>query len=186
MGEARIESLSVRYYGELATGQHPLIANAALVGLFEAILSHNVTEVNARAVASARGIDLFESSSTRSRVYRSLVSLQLKTSAGMRWLEGTTAPTGSRLVLLDGVPLEAPLTGTTLLFENNDQPGVVGTLGTVLARHGINIAKFSLGRTETGNAVGAVQLDEPAPIPKEILSEIRALKQLKAAWLVRV
>jgi D-3-phosphoglycerate dehydrogenase len=104
----------------------------------------------------------------------------------MRWLEGTTAPTGSRLVLLDGVPLEAPLTGTTLLFENNDQPGVVGTLGTVLARHGINIAKFSLGRTETGNAVGAVQLDEPAPIPKEILSEIRALKQLKAAWLVRV
>ena len=186
MGEARIESLSVRYYGELATGQHPLIANAALVGLFEAILNDTVTEVNARAVARARGIELVESSSARSRVYRSLVSLQLKTSAGLRWLEGTATPTGSRLVLLDGVPLEAPLTGTILLFENNDQPGVVATLGTVLAGHGINIAKFSLGRIDNGSAVGAVQLDEPTPIPNDVLSEIRALKQLRAAWLVRV
>jgi D-3-phosphoglycerate dehydrogenase len=142
--------------------------------------------VNARAVASSRGIDLLESSSTRSRVYRSLVSLQLKTSAGLRWLEGTTAPTGSRLVLLDGVPLEAPLTGTILLFENNDQPGVVATLGTVLAKHGINIAKFSLGRIETGNAVGAVQVDEPKPIPNSVLEEIRALRQFTKVWLVRV
>ena len=39
MGEARIEGLSVRYYGELASGTHPLIVNAALVGLFHAILS---------------------------------------------------------------------------------------------------------------------------------------------------
>jgi D-3-phosphoglycerate dehydrogenase len=186
MGEARIESLSVRYYGELATGQHPLIANAALVGLFEAFLHDTVTEVNARAVAKARGIDLVESSSTRSRVYRSLVSLQLKTSAGLRWLEGTCAPAGSRLVLLDGVPLEARLTGTILLFENNDQPGVVGTLGTILAKHNINIANFSLGRTEAGSAVGAVQLDEPPPIPHHVLEEIRAMKQLNSAWLVRV
>src|SRR5918994_428431 len=186
MGEARIESLSVRYYGELATGQHPLIANSALVGLFEGILSDTVTEVNARAVARARGIDLVESSSTRSRVYRSLVSLQLKTSAGLRWLEGTCAPTGSRLVLLDGVPLEAPLGGTILLFENNDQPGVVGSLGTILAKHNINIANFSLGRTDTGSAVGAVQLDEPTPIPHHVLEEIRAMEQLNSAWLVRV
>ena len=64
-------------------------------------------------------------------------------------------------MLLDGVPLEAPLTGTILLFENNDQPGVVGQLGTMLGKHGINIANFSLGRTESGSAVGAVQLDEP-------------------------
>ena len=48
---ARIEGLSVRYYGELATGTHPLIVNAALVGLFQAILSDTVTEINARAVA---------------------------------------------------------------------------------------------------------------------------------------
>src|SRR4029450_11185425 len=54
MGEARIEGLSVRYYGELASGTHPLIVNAALVGLVKAILNDTVTGVTARAVARAR------------------------------------------------------------------------------------------------------------------------------------
>jgi D-3-phosphoglycerate dehydrogenase len=187
MGEARIQSLSVRYYGELATGQHPLILNAALAGLFQAILSDTVTEVNAKAVAKARGIDLIESSSTRPRSYRSLISLKLITSSGERYVEGTVVPgQGARLVLLDGVPFEAPLTGTILLFENNDQPGVVGQLGTILGRHNINIANFALGRVASGHAVGAVHVDEPPPIPDDVLSEIRAMKQLKKAWLVRV
>jgi D-3-phosphoglycerate dehydrogenase len=187
MGEARIQSLSVRYYGELATGQHPLILNAALAGLFQTILSDTVTEVNAKAVAKARGIDLIESSSTRPRSYRSLISLKLITSSGERYVEGTVVPgQGPRLVLLDGVPFEAPLSGTILLFENNDQPGVVGQLGTILGKHTINIANFTLGRVEGGNAVGAVHLDEPTPIPDHVLSEIRGMKQLKNAWLVRV
>ena len=187
MGEARIQSLSVRYYGDLATGQHPLILNAALAGLFQSILSDTVTEVNAKAVAKARGIDLIESSSTRLRSYRSLLSLKLTTSTGERYVEGTVVPgQGPRLVLLDGVPLEAPLTGTILLFENNDQPGVVGQLGTILGRHGVNIANFALGRVEGGNAVGAVHLDEPPAIPAQVLTEIRGLKQLNNAWLVRV
>jgi D-3-phosphoglycerate dehydrogenase len=187
MGEARIQTLSVRYYGDLATGQHPLIVSAALVGLFQSILSDTVTEVNAKAVAKARGIDLIESSSTRPRSYRSLLSLKLTTSSGERYMEGTVVPgQGPRLVLLDGVPLEAPLTGTILLFQNNDQPGVIGELGTILGKHKINIANFSLGRTEAGRAVGAVHLDEPPPVPDNVLAEIRGLKQLQNAWLVRV
>ncbi len=187
MGEARIQSLSVRYYGDLATGQHPLILNAALAGLFQTILSEAVTEVNARAVATARGIDLIESSSTRLRSYRTLISLKLTTSTGERYVEGTVLPGhGPRLVLLNGVPLEAPLAGTILLFENNDQPGVIGELGTILGKHTINIANFSLGRTDGGHAVGAVHLDEPPAVPPAVVNEIRNLKQLKAAWLVRV
>ena len=112
MGEARIESLSVRYYGELASGNHPLILNAALVGLFQAILSDTVTEVNARAVAKARGIELTESASTRLRSFRSLLSVKLHTSEGERHVEGTVVQGyGPRLVLLNGVPLDAPAAG---------------------------------------------------------------------------
>ena len=186
MGEARIESLGVRYYGDLASGQHPLIANAVLVGLFQAILSDTVTEVNARAVATARGIDLVESSSTRSREYRSLLSVKLMTSDGERWVEGTVAANTSRLVLLNGVPIEAPLTGTLLLLANHDQPGVIGEVGTILGKHGINIANFALGRNGTG-AVGVVNVDEPGEqIGEDVLKAIRAVKPVKAAWLVRV
>ena len=186
MGEARIESLGVRYYGDLASGQHPLIVNAVLVGLFEAILSETVTEVNARAVAAARGIDLIESSSTRARDYRSLLSVKMMTSDGERWVEGTVAANHSRLILLNGVPIEAPLNGTLLLLANNDQPGVIGEVGTILGKHGINIANFALGRNGTG-AVGAVNVDEPGEqIGEDVLKAIRGVQPVKAAWLVRV
>lgn len=187
MGEARIDSLGVRYYGDLAAGQHPLIVTAVLVGLFQAILNDTVTEVNARAVATARGIDLVESSSTRAREYRSLLSVKLTTSDGERWVEGTVAANGgSRLVLLNGVPIEAPLNGTLLLLANNDQPGVIGEVGTILGKHGINIANFALGRSDNG-AVGAVNVDEPGDqIGEDVLKAIRGVKAVKDAWLVRV
>ncbi len=186
MGEARIESLGVRYYGDLASGQHPLIVNAVLVGLFKAILSDTVTEVNARAVATARGIDLIESSSTRAREYRSLLSVKMMTSDDERWVEGTVAANSSRLILLNGVPVEAPLTGTLLLLANHDQPGVIGEVGTILGKHGINIANFALGRTGT-EAVAVVNVDEPGEqIGEDVLKTIRGVKPVKAAWLVRV
>jgi len=188
MGEARIEGLSVRYYGELASGTHPLIINAALVGLFHAILNDTVTEVNARAVAKARGIELTESSSTRGRTFRSLLSLKLTTSAGDRHVEGTIVPGyGPRLVLLNGVPIDAQLPGTTILFMNNDQPGVIGQIGTILGKHNINIANFALGRSETG-AVAAVNVDElPShKIGGDVMKEICDLPAVKNAWLVRV
>jgi D-3-phosphoglycerate dehydrogenase len=188
MGEARIQSLGVRYYGELATGSHPLIVNAALVGLFQAILSDTVTEINARAVAKARGIELTESSSTRRRTFTSLVSLMLKTSEGDRHVEGTVVPGhGPRLVLLNGVPLEAELSGTTLLFMNNDEPGVIGAIGTLLGKHQINIANFALGRNDHG-AVAAAAVDESPDrkIGENVMNEIRAIKAVKNAWLVRL
>ncbi len=188
MGEARIEGLSVRYYGELASATHPLIVNSALVGLFRAILSDPVTEVNARAVAKARGIELTESSSTRGRTFRSLLSIKLTTSDGERHVEGTVVPGyGPRLVLLNGVPVEAQLAGTTILFMNNDQPGVIGQIGTILGQHNINIASFALGRSETG-AVAVVNVDEDAEkkIGDDVMKEIRALKPVRNAWLARV
>lgn len=188
MGEARISGLSVRYYGELSGGNHPLIINAALVGLFDAILNDTVTEVNARTVAKARGIDLTESVSDRSRGFRSMISVKLHTAAGERHVEGTEVPGfGPRLVLLNGVPLEASLKGTTILFMNNDEPGVIGQIGTILGKHGVNIANFALGRNDHG-AVAAVNVDEPAdqPIAANVMAEIRALPSVKDAWLVRV
>ena len=83
--------------------------------------------------------------------------------------------------------LEASLPGTTLLFMNNDEPGVIGHIGTILGQRRINIANFALGRSETG-AVAAVNVDEPADqkIGEDVMQAIRALPAVKNAWLVRV
>jgi D-3-phosphoglycerate dehydrogenase len=187
MGDARIEGVSVRYYGELARASNPLILSAVLVGLFRAILFESVTPVNALAVAKARGIEITESQSSRSRTYTSLISIKLITSAGERWVEGTIVRDQPRLVLLNGVDVEAPLDGTMLLLMNNDQPGVIGAVGTILGRNNVNIASFALGRRPDG-AVGVVNVDDPngTGVSKETVDEIRKAPGINAVWLARV
>ena len=98
----------------------------------------------------------------RSRNFSNLLSIKLHTSTGERWLEGTVFEPGRpRLTLIDGVDLEAPLEGTLLVVQNEDQPGVIGEVGTILGRHAVNIASFTLGRDERG-ATGVVNLDAGA------------------------
>jgi D-3-phosphoglycerate dehydrogenase len=163
-----------------------MIASAVLVGLFKPILEVGVTPVNARSIAAERGIEIVESRSTRPRNYTSLVSVKLHTSDGERWVEGAVFErTSLRLVLLDGMPIEAPLGGTMIVIRNNDQPGVIGEVGTILGRHGVNIATFALGR-EGKNAVGVVIVDETSPIPDAVLQELRSVKAVREARVVRV
>jgi D-3-phosphoglycerate dehydrogenase len=186
MGAARIEGVSVRYYGQLAGASNPLIVSAVLEGLLRTVLSSPVTPVNARNVAAERGIDVSESHSTRARSYTELLSIQLHTEAGDRWVEGTVVHGEPRLVLLNGVQVEAPVGGTMLLLMNDDTPGVIGAIGTILGRHHVNIANFALGRNDRG-AVGVVTVDDATgtALSVEVLREIRAVPAVKEVWAVR-
>ncbi len=186
MNEGRTERLGVRYYGELANRKNDLIVNAVLVGFLRPILSSGVSAVNARTIATERGLEIIESHSTRPRNYTSLLSVKLHASTGDTWAEGAVFDrTAPRLVLLDGIPVEAPLEGTLLVLCNNDQPGVIGEVGTILGRHGVNIANFALGR-EGHRAVGVVNIDETEPLPGTVLEEIRNVKAIQSARIVRV
>jgi D-3-phosphoglycerate dehydrogenase len=196
MGEARINAVGVRYYGDLAGDGNQLVGSAVLEGVFCAILSSGgVTPVNARTIAAERGIELIESRSTRARNYTSLISVKLHTSEGDRWVEGTVFANGSpRLVLVDGVTVEAPLDGTLLIIKNNDQPGVIGDVGTLLGRHHVNIASFALGRDPecADCALGVVNVDEhpergsAGVVTDGVLREIRAIANVRSVWRVRL
>jgi len=186
MNDHRAQSIGVRYYGELANGRTDMLLNAVLVGLFKPILSSAVTLVNARAVAAERGIEVVESRSTRARNYTNLISVKLETSAGSRRVEGAVfEQTPPRLVLLDDIAVEAPLEGTMIVMCNTDKPGVIGHVGTVLGRHGVNIATFALGR-EGDRAIGVVIVDEAAPIPDAVLAELGTLPAVREVRLVRI
>jgi D-3-phosphoglycerate dehydrogenase len=186
MGEARTTGVGVRYYGELAAGRGDVLSSAVLVGLFNRILSGGVTAVNAKAVAAERGIEVVESRSSRDRNFTSLLSVKLHTDTGERWVEGTIFEHGGpRLVLVDGVPVEAPLSGAQIVIKNYDQPGVIGAVGTVLGRHGVNIANFALGRGAEG-ALGVVSVDEADRVTPAVLAELRAIPAVRSAELVRL
>ncbi len=186
MNDSRPHTLGVRYYGGLAEGKNDVIVNAVLVGLFKPILSSGVTLVNARSVAADRGIEIIESRSSRPRNYTNLLSVKLHTSDGERWVEGAIFErTSPRLVMVDGIAVEAPLEGTMIVVRNNDQPGVIGEIGTILGRHRVNIANFALGR-EGGSAIGVVSVDETSPIPASVPDDLRKVKAIREARIVRV
>ena len=187
---ARVETVAIRYYGELAEGNNEMLVGATLVGFFGTVLSCIVTPINARARARERGIEVIESRSSRPRNFTSLISVKLHTSSGERWAEGALfEQAGPRLVLLDGVTVEAPLEGTLVVIRNNDQPGVIGEVGTILGRHAINIATFALGRGPTG-AVAVVNIDREGTgdqlVTDDILGEIRAVRAVRQAAVVTV
>jgi len=185
MNDGRVKALGVRYYGELAAGRTDLIANSVLLGLFKPMLEAGVTPVNARNVANERGIEIIESRSTRSRNYTSLLSVKLHTSAGECWVEGAVFErTTARLVLLDGIGVESPLDGTMIVIRNTDQPGVIGDIGTILGKHRVNIASFALGR-QADSAVGVVIVDGTT-VPQNVLDEVRKVKGIREARLVRI
>jgi D-3-phosphoglycerate dehydrogenase len=190
MGTARLESIALRYYGDLAERRAAdILASSAAAAILRPILSSGVSIVNARTVARERGVEIVESRSTRARFYTSLLSLKLHTSDGERWVEGTVfGPNSPRLVSVRGINVEAPLVGTMLIICNDDQPGVIGEVGTILGRSGVNIANFALGRNETG-AVGIVNVDEAASGPATLGAAIEAIKKVPAVrdvWLVRL
>jgi D-3-phosphoglycerate dehydrogenase len=166
-----------------------VLAASAAAGMLRPILSSGVSIVNARSAALARGIDIVESRSARSRHFTSLVSIRLTTDAGERWVEGTVfEPNSPRLVSVRGVDVEAPLGGTMLILANDDQPGVIGEVGTILGRHGVNIANFALGRGESG-AIGVVNVDEDPNAPQELehaVDELRKVPAIREAWVVRI
>ena len=125
---------------------------------------------------------------TRARHFTSLLSVKLHTDTGERWVEGTVFGHDSlRLVSVRGIDVEAPLGGTMLIIRNDDQPGVIGEVGTILGRHRVNIANFALGRGE-GGAIGIVNVDD---LPgsnslEQAMDEIRRVSAIRDAWVIRL
>ena len=76
------------------------------------------------------------------------IRLELETDAGVTTVEGAVVLGKARLLQVDGIYCEAPLSGHLIYMRNQDVPGVIGHVGTVLGRNRINIANFSLGRRE--------------------------------------
>ncbi len=190
LGTAGIQALGIRYYGALVDSRGvDVLAASAAAGVLRPILSSGVSFVNARNAARERGIDIVETRSSRARDYTSLLSIKLQTDVGERWVEGTVFGPGSlRLVSVHGVNVEAPLGGTMLIIANEDQPGVIGEVGTILGRHGVNIANFALGRDGRG-AVGVVNVDEDSSRPDALAGaaeEIRRVPAIRDVAVVRL
>jgi D-3-phosphoglycerate dehydrogenase len=150
--------------------------------------------VNAEAIASARGLRIHESRkpSSSSGGSGSVLSVLLKTATGEHLVKGAVLHQDTpRLLHVDGIDVEAPLERNLIYLRNRDVPGVIGKVGTILGKHHINIANFSLGR-RTGNtkpdapreAIAVVHVD--GKVPQEVLAELRKVPAVEQAKAIRL
>ncbi len=183
--DGRMNEVGIRYYGDTVDINTHLIASSILVGILQPSLGEGVNLINARKHLEERGILLVESQSTRARSYSNLISVRVKTDVREEWVEGTILSKDNiRLVSVDGIDIEAPLHGSILFIRNNDTPGVIGQIGTLLGNNQINIANFALGRGESRHAVGVVNVD--SSVSDSVLKLICACPSIQFARLVQL
>ena len=176
------ESINISYNGRISEAKTDLIRNSAIEG----ILGHaeGVNPINAASVAQERGIRIFEEKKpTASGGAGNVLKLSIHTQAGDVTASGTVLHGSSaRLLSLNGIDIEAPLEGTVLTIRNQDVPGVIGRVGTILGDHKINIANFALGRANQGHhvphgtALAVVQVD--GEVTEAVLKALRGVEAI--------
>jgi D-3-phosphoglycerate dehydrogenase len=165
------------YLGKLADNNTHLVRNAGLAGMLNRWISFRANLVNAMQIAADRGLEVSERHENRASQADS-IRLELETEAGVTSVEGAVLLNKPRLLQVDGIQLEATLAGHLAYLRNRDVPGVIGHVGSVLGRNGINIANFSLGREEAPatpgaalEAVAVVESDEA--LDESVLAQLR-------------
>jgi len=170
-----IDRCELSFDGEVAGEDTRLLTGAFAAGLLSGIAS-DVNLVNAEMLCRERGIELVRSSRSENGTFNSLITAtvcgegQTLTAAGTVF--GRNLP---RLVRLQQYQLDAFMDGHLLVFSHRDVPGIIGYIGTNLAKENVNVAQMSVGRAAPrpgGEAVGVLNLDTPAPeIALNLLSQ---------------
>ncbi len=156
------------------------IAAAVLCGFLRQ-QSDTVNMVNAPFLAKERGIEVREVKTEKEGDYHTLIRVSVKTDGGERSVAGTLFSNREpRLVELFGIKVEAELAGHMMYIVNEDAPGFIGRIGTLLGENGINIGTFNLGRIAAGGeAVLLLSLD--SALPASVMEKARALPGVKRA-----
>ncbi len=176
--EHAIKAIDIEYEGTITDVNTDPITSVIIANLLGS-QTDCVNMVNAMSVAESRGINIKQSYDKSSRQWRSMINVIITTDKRTRNVTGTLF-TGKepRIVNIETVPIEAALTSHMLFIRNEDKPGLIGALGTILADAGHNIADFRLGRIpEKETAICLVSLD--SPVSDELLDKISKLPQIK-------
>jgi D-3-phosphoglycerate dehydrogenase len=131
--------------------------------------------VSAPTIAKERNIEITESTRETLDEFQTMVRLTVTTENQTRSVAGTLAHGDKpRLIEIKDIAIDAELGPNMLYITNEDKPGFIGALGTVLGEAGINIATFNLGRgNKGGDAIALIETD--GPVSEELAAKVRAL-----------
>jgi D-3-phosphoglycerate dehydrogenase len=188
-----VEEIALSYTGHITEWKTELIRNAAIKGILNVHVEEKANLVNAASLASERGLTISEERKPKASTggAGSVLKISITTPNERHVVKGAVLRENTpRLLHVDGIDIEAPLEQNLIYMRNQDVPGVIGKVGTILGKHGINIANFSLGRrveTHGGTAheaIAVVHVD--GGVPEAVVSELRDVPAVQQAKAVRL
>ncbi|MBI3312109.1 MAG: phosphoglycerate dehydrogenase, partial [Candidatus Omnitrophica bacterium] len=181
-----IAEVRATYVGEITGHDTAPITLSILKGILEPMVGENVNYVNASFIASERGVKVIEAKASSTEEFANLLTLEVRGNGSALAVQGTlSARREPRIVKIDRYFVEAAPTGYMLIVKNQDRPGLIGHLGTLLGKARINIAGMSNGRERPGgDAITVVSVDQE--VPSKILGQIKKLQHVLDAKLIKL
>jgi D-3-phosphoglycerate dehydrogenase len=164
--------LEVGYEGQLADSDTRILTLSVLKGVFGRVSEEPVSYVNAPRLATERGVEVRESSSSTSHDYVNLVTIR----GGGHAIGGTLVGLRgtARIVMVDDHSVDVPPANNMLVVRNDDVPGMISAVTGALGDAGVNIDDMHLGRSPEG-AAALMILATDQPVPDDVQAAIKAL-----------
>jgi D-3-phosphoglycerate dehydrogenase len=139
----------------------PLMCDV-IAGILQDHLATPINRVNALPLARRQGIKISETKSTDSKDYLASILVRGRSDQGSICLEGTLFDERHpRLVRVNSYNIEAVLEGQLVMTRHADKPGVIGAIGEILGREGINITRMQVGAAEgTDGAIAVIGVSQ--------------------------
>ncbi|MEO9827509.1 MAG: phosphoglycerate dehydrogenase [Paracoccaceae bacterium] len=168
-----IRAINILYNGEVAEMKTAALNAAAIAGILKAS-NPEVNMVSAPVIAKDRGIDCSTTTQEKTGVFDSYIKLTVKTDKRERSIAGTVFSDGKpRFIQIKGITIDAEVGEHMVYTTNEDVPGIIGALGNTMGDNGVNIANFTLGRSEKGqDAIALLYVDEP--VPNAVIDKLNA------------
>ncbi|MDX1809019.1 MAG: phosphoglycerate dehydrogenase [Sulfurospirillaceae bacterium] len=173
INKSQIKSIRIRAEGNVSKYAKSLLT-FSIVGALKESIGDKINYVNASYVAKEKNIETAYEEIANSSSYHNKVTVTLTTQKGVSTVSGTVfEEVEQRIVNINGFGFDFKPKGKMIVFKNKDIPGAIASIATLLAKHGINIADFRLGRGKDDFAMAVILVDEP--VDKKILTELNSL-----------
>jgi D-3-phosphoglycerate dehydrogenase len=173
--------LELEFQGQLADYDTRILTLSVLKGYFSRTSDEPVSYVNAPALAADRGVEVRETSTSTTHDFVNLITVRGREHAIAGTLSGLAGE--PRVVMVDEHAVDVPPAHDMLIVRNEDKPGVIGFVGSVLGAAGVNIDDMDVGRTADGDAALMVIATSDA-VPEAVLDELRVSDLVRSVYAV--
>jgi len=181
-----LKSLEIQFSGEISRSNVRPLTDSLLAGLLKHALKEDVNIINARILATERGIKINETISSTKEDYTNLIFAKIISGDGERSVAGTVFKNNEpRIETINNYRVDLNPTGHVLILFGQDKPGLIGEIGKILGDRNVNIGHMTFGREE-GRSGAIITLNVDAMVPHETISSIENLEFIQSAHMLKL